>query len=148
MKYIEIQILSTDTEVINHYKKLETKESTDSGIDIVFPNDMTITNTCLIPLGIKCQLVSSSVHGYFLMPRSSIWKTPLRQCNSIGLIDFGYRGELCAPVDLHNNTEYTIKKGERLFQLVLPNAQPFKIKIVNELTETERGEGGFGSTGK
>jgi dUTP pyrophosphatase len=181
---LEIQILSDDQDVIQHYKKLESKTTTDSGLDIVFPNDMTIDKTTLIKLGIKCQLVSSTPHGYFLMPRSSIYKTPLRQSNSIGLIDYEYRGEICAAVDFYNSSDsllslfikkcdpllkivmsdltveriystlglsnvvnsYSVKKGERLFQLVMPDTKPFQIRIVNELTQTERGEGGFGST--
>jgi dUTP pyrophosphatase len=82
------------------------------------------------------------------MPRSSIAKTPLRQCNSIGLIDAGYRGEIMAAVDNIKNEAYTVEKGQRLFQLVAMDGSPIHFEIVDELTETTRGEGGFGSTGK
>ncbi len=159
MEVLEIKVLSTDKDVIEYYKGLEKLESTNSGIDIIFPEDMTITKSCIIPLNIKCQLISPYVHGYYLVPRSSIWKTPLRQANSVGIIDYEYRGVIGAAVDLHfqqssdnicveNSFQYTVKKRERLFQLVMPNLSPFKIRIVDELTETARGEGGFGSTGK
>ena len=82
------------------------------------------------------------------MPRSSIVKTPLRLCNSIGLIDAGYRGEIMAVVDNIKSELYTVEKGQRLFQLVAMDGSPINFQLVDELTETTRGEDGFGSTGK
>ena len=81
------------------------------------------------------------------MPRSSISKTPLRQCNSIGLIDAGYRGEIMAAVDNIKDKPFTLETGQRLFQLVAMDGSPIHFELVDELTETDRGEGGFGSTG-
>ena len=82
------------------------------------------------------------------MPRSSISKPPLRLCNSIGLIDAGYRGEIIAAVDNIKEQPYKINVGERLFQLVAMNGSKINFELVSELTETDRGTGGFGSTGK
>ena len=82
------------------------------------------------------------------MPRSSIAKTPLRLCNSIGLIDGGYRGEIMAAVDNIKDEDYKIEKGQRLFQLVAMDGSPVKFELVDKLTDTTRGEGGFGSTGE
>ena len=82
------------------------------------------------------------------MPRSSIAKTPLRLCNSIGLIDAGYRGEIKAVVDNIKSELYIVEKGQRLFQLVAMDGSPINFQLVDELTETTRGEDGFGSTGK
>ena len=82
------------------------------------------------------------------MPRSSISKTPLRLCNSIGLIDAGYRGEIIAAVDNIKKESYKINVGERLFQLVAMNGSKINFELVSKLTETDRGTGGFGSTGK
>ena len=81
-----------------------------------------------------------------LVPRSSISKTPLRMANSIGIIDAGYRGEIIAVVDNIKNEPYTIKEGERLFQLVAPSMLSIKANLVTTLTESTRGKGGFGST--
>jgi dUTP pyrophosphatase len=67
--------------------------------------------------------------------------------NSVGIIDAGYRGEICAMVRNCSNDLYTIKQGDRLFQLCSPDLKPLDIIIVNELSESERGIGGFGSTG-
>jgi dUTP pyrophosphatase len=119
----------------------------DSGLDIVFPKDVTIKSgeTVRIKLGIACEPLEKS--GYYLYPRSSISKTPLRLSNSVGIIDNSYRGELMVSVD-NIKHDYTIKAGERLFQLCAPDLGPIEFTIVDELTETVRGEGGFGSTGK
>jgi dUTP pyrophosphatase len=82
------------------------------------------------------------------MPRSSIAKTPLRLSNSIGLIDGGYRGEIMAAVDNIKTEDYTVEPGQRLFQLVAMDGAPIHFELVDALSETTRGEGGFGSTGK
>ena len=82
------------------------------------------------------------------MPRSSIAKTPLRLCNSIGLIDGGYRGEIMAVVDNIKKESYTLRPGQRLFQLVAMDGSPIHFELVDELTESTRGDGGFGSTGE
>ena len=86
--------------------------------------------------------------GYYLYPRSSFHKYNLVVANHIGIIDSGYRGHIMVPVDNISNEEYIIKPKERLFQLVHPSLKPISIEVVEELDETERGSGGFGSTGK
>ena len=83
-----------------------------------------------------------------LVPRSSISKTPLRMANSIGIIDAGYRGEIMAAVDNISDEDYMISPGDRLFQLVHPTLYPIHASVESNLSDTERGEGGFGSTGK
>ena len=82
-----------------------------------------------------------------MMPRSSISKTPLRLANSIGLIDGGYRGELIAFCDNITSESYNVEAGQRLFQIVAMDGTSLEIEIVSELSESSRGEGGFGSTG-
>lgn len=96
---------------------------------------------------------------YQLLPRSSTGaKTNLRLSNSVGVIDSGYRGELCALVDcfgdVHHSTHSTdqvrLEKGNRNFQLVAYNGYPIHVNLVedeSDLGGSERGEGGFGSTG-
>jgi dUTP pyrophosphatase len=68
--------------------------------------------------------------------------------NSIGLIDGGYRGEIMAVCDNIKEIEFSIKKGDRLFQLVSWDMSPINFEIVDSLSSTERGCGGFGSTGR
>jgi len=120
----------------------------DAGLDVYIIEEQTIEpkETTLIHLQVACEPVNG--RPYLLMPRSSIAKTPLRMCNSIGLIDGGYRGEIMAVVDNIKEQSYTIKPGQRLFQIVGMDGSPIHFKLVNELSETTRGESGFGSTGK
>ena len=108
----------------------------DAGLDLYILEDQTFIpgETKLIKLGISCE--QEDGWAYFLLPRSSISKTPLRLANSIGLIDGGYRGEIMAPCDNIKDFEYKVEKGQRLFQLVAANCSPISYKIVDELSET------------
>ena len=120
----------------------------DSGIDLFVISEQTIEagETTLIHLGIACENTENK--PYLLMPRSSIAKTPLRLSNSIGLIDSGYRGEIMAAIDNIKKEDYTVDPGQRLFQLVAMDGAPIHFELVDELSDTSRGSGGFGSTGK
>ena len=119
----------------------------DAGLDLYVLQDDTFKagETKKIKLGISCE--SQDGKGYFLFPRSSISKTPLRMAKSIGLIDAGYRGEIMAVCDNIKDYDFSIKKGDRLFQLVSSDLSDIEFTIVNELSDTTRGTGGFGSTG-
>ena len=120
----------------------------DAGLDLYILDDLLFqpNETKLIKLGISCE--PSDGRAYYLFPRSSISKTPLRLSNSIGLIDGGYRGEIMASCDNIKDFDYTVKEGQRLFQLVSSNSSVINYKLVKELQDSSRGEGGFGSTGK
>lgn len=84
-----------------------------------------------------------------IIPRSSIGaKTPFRLSNSVGLIDSGYRGELGVLYDNTSDNDTFIKQGERIAQLLVMPSYRFKAKVVESLENSERGSGGFGSTGK
>lgn len=101
----------------------------------------------LIPTGLKIELE----HGYEaqVRPRSGLSiKHGITLINCIGTIDEDYRGEVCIPVVNISNEEYTIQPDERIAQMVIAKYEQAKIEVVTELTETVRGEGGFGSTGK
>ena len=101
----------------------------------------------LIPTGLKIELE----HGYEaqIRPRSGLSiKHGISLINCVGTIDEDYRGEVCVPVVNISNEEYTIQPDERIAQMIIARVEQAKIKVVTELTETARGEGGFGSTGK
>jgi len=100
--------------------------------------------------------------GFYMYPRSSLSKTKLRLANSVGIIDSGYRGNLIGMFDVVNIDEeqkqnrekdydYCAKVNDRLVQICAPGLLPIYVEIVNSLyelgNETERGSGGFGSTG-
>lgn len=101
----------------------------------------------LVPTGIKIELE----HGYEaqVRPRSGLSiKHGITLINCVGTVDEDYRGELCVPVVNLSNEEYTIQPQERIAQMVIARVEQAKIEVVTELSDTERGEGGFGSTGK
>ena len=120
----------------------------DAGLDLYVLDDMTFFpgDTKKIKLGIACEPVDGK--AYYLFPRSSITKTPLRMANSIGLIDGGYRGEIMAVCDNIKDFEYNLVAGTRLFQIVSSDSSPISYDLVDELSNSSRGEGGFGSTGE
>ena len=119
----------------------------DAGLDLYVLEDIHFAEgeTKTIKLGISCEPEDGK--AYYLFPRSSISKTPLRMANSIGLIDGGYRGEIMAVCDNIKEKEYTVEKGQRLFQLVATDSSPIEYELVDSLEMTTRGVGGFGSTG-
>ena len=81
-------------------------------------------------------------------PRSSIWKTGMVLANSCGTVDYGYTGEVCAFFYhvMPNMPKY--EPGDRVAQMKIGFTVPIEFAEVEELDETERGDGGFGSTGK
>lgn len=135
-------------EVKNIYQEHDHFHDGDAGLDLFIIHEQTINagESAFIHLQIAC--ANKENKPYLLLPRSSISKTPLRLSNSIGLIDAGYRGEIIAAVDNIKNFPYKLEAGQRLFQLVAMDGSPIHFKIVDELSETSRGSGGFGSTGE
>lgn len=148
----------------------------DAGFDLICPNMMCAVagKTTKINHRVRCSMskvennivwvgmidgalgvlpsVPAAPVGYYLYPRSSTGtKTPLRLANSVGIIDSGYRGDLIAAFDNWQGDDYVVDKGHRVVQLCPPDMSfPIYVVIVNdlqELGETSRGTGGFGSTG-
>jgi dUTP pyrophosphatase len=146
------------------YEKHSVMYKEDSGLDLFIVHNEVIKagETVLVDLGIKAQLRSfewrmsrwfknKSVwryHSYLLFPRSSIYKSPLRMANSIGLIDAGYLGNI--KVALHNTSQvdYEIWRGERFVQFVRHDLGGIKFDLVDRLRSTDRNSGGFGSSGR
>ena len=120
----------------------------DSGLDIYIIENQIINpgETIRLKLGISCENLDAK--SYFLMPRSSLSKTPLRLANSVGLIDAGYRGEIMAAVDNIKDFAYEVEIGQRLFQIVAMDGSAIHFELGDHLSETTRGAAGFGSTGK
>ena len=97
--------------------------------------------------GVKIQLPEGWLA--LIIPRSSIGaKTPLRLSNSVGLIDSGYRGELGILYDNISDEEYTVNAGDRIAQLLVMPSYRFQAKVVDILADSDRGETGFGDSGK
>lgn len=147
------------------------RNNDNAGVDLYCVRDQWVENlnvATLLDLGVKARMTKhwlSCQYGisiersekchFWLAPRSSIWKSGVRQANSLGVIDRSYRGVLMGAVlsNMHPSTitPQKIKAGTRLFQVLAPDMgwiSRIVLKPLSELDETERGDGGFGSTGR
>ena len=135
-----------------HNKNLpEYKTEGAAGMDLCAAIDGPVTlnplERTLVPTGIKIELE----HGYEaqIRPRSGLSiKHGISLINCVGTIDEDYRGEVCVPVVNLSNETYTIEPQERIAQMIIARVEQAKIEVVTELTDTVRGAGGFGSTGR
>ena len=101
----------------------------------------------LVPTGLKMELPKGFEAQ--VRPRSGMSiKHGITLINCVGTIDEDYRGEVCVPVVNLSNEAYTIQPDERIAQMIIAKYEQAKIEVVTKLSETERGTGGFGSTGK
>jgi dUTP pyrophosphatase len=139
---VKIKKLDSDA-VIPTYAK-----SGDAGMDLVATNILSNTTFDITyALGIALEIPKGFVGLIF--PRSSIRKYELTLSNSVGVIDSGYRGELQATFKKTNGLDsLSYNVGDRIAQIMIIPHPTIEFEEVNELNNTERGEGGFGSTGK
>ena len=135
--------------LINEYAQLPTRGSKDAaGLDLYCPFQIKVPadSQKKIPLGIAVEIPKG--HMGLLVPRSSMSKTPLRCANSVGIIDADYRGELSIAYENISCSDYTIFRGDRIAQLIIVPIAIVDVEEAQTLSETERGDGGYGSTGK
>lgn len=139
-------IVDAAPEAANFYKE-RVNLGDDSGFDLFVTEAIMVPPRSQVTLDFKivCEKLGSG--GYYLYPRSSISKTPLRLANSVGIIDAGYRGSIMAKVDNISDEAYVVRPGDRLFQICMPSLESFFVKFGAVSRDTERGTGGFGSTG-
>jgi dUTP pyrophosphatase len=151
----------------NHNNGIMNDVFPNSGFDLFIPNTVVFDEDIkskFIDLKVKAEMVyidkkfnSHQTCAYTVHPRSSMSKTPLMLANHTGIIDAGYRGNLIGAVrwlknvenNNDNNREYVLEKHTRLLQVCHPTLCPIFVYLAEErdLTTTERGSGGFGSTG-
>lgn len=191
---LEIKVVNDDDEgtlksmyekaAEKHNEKMISGTHFDSGFDIFCPEQLMLPADSIgakVDMGIQCAAYLGGMDAehfrpspYYMYPRSSISKTPLRLANSVGIIDSGYRGNLIGMFDkllvtyqnrrywqkengepaykttnplVGEDNSYTIEKHQRLLQICAPNLGRIYVEVVDELDNTERGDGGFGSTG-
>ncbi len=120
----------------------------DAGMDLVATQILSNT-TFDVSYGTGIALEIPEGFVGLVFPRSSIRKYELALSNSVGVIDSGYRGEIQATFKKTNGLDsLAYKVGDRIAQIMIIPYPPIEFEEVNELNNTERGEGGFGSTGK
>ena len=123
--------------------------NTDAGYDLTATRITTELNECgQLVIVYHTDLAVEIPEGYagFLFPRSSVSKKSLRLSNCVGVIDAGYRGEIMAKFNSTTDVVPAVyKEGEKIAQLVIIKVESITFEEA-ELEDTERGEGGFGST--
>ena len=120
----------------------------DEDADILLEEDTVLRQMWQIDLGCNSVKKRRAILSIDFRPRSSIYKTGMVLCNSCGTVDRDYTGEVCAFFYhvMPNMPKYEV--GDRVAQMKIGFTLPMEFVEVEELGETERGDGGFGSTGK
>jgi dUTP pyrophosphatase len=138
-----------------HFKKLDSKAQKpkfgkpgDAGADLVATSvDFSRKNQVVYGTGLAVEIPEGMVGLIF--PRSSVRNYDLSMSNSVGVIDSGYRGEIIVTFNVLNlhTVENSYQVGDRIAQLVIVPVPLTNYVEVDELSETERGQDGHGSTG-
>lgn len=119
----------------------------DAGLDLV--STRKEENNLYVEYGTSLAVAIPEGYVGLLFPRSSISKYHLTMANSVGVIDSGYRGEICVRFKktIDNSYERVYDSGDKVAQLVIIPYPKVEFNVVDNLDETERGSGGFGSSG-
>jgi dUTP pyrophosphatase len=123
----------------------------DAGADLVAREDVVLAaggGRALVPTGVAVAIPEG--YAGFVLPRSGLAVAHgVTVLNSPGLVDCGYRGELrVALVNTAATGDYLVRRGDRIAQLVVQRVEAATFVEVGELPPSERGEGGFGHTGR
>ena len=114
----------------------------NAGPDVIIPAEQTVK----VGTGIAIELPEGTFGGVF--PRSGLaTKHGLAPANKVGVVDSDYRGEVIVALHNHSTNDVGITHGERIAQLIVIPYMSVDMNVVDELSDTDRGEGGFGSTG-
>ena len=128
----------------------EYESKSAAGMDIRAALETTVTlkpgERTLIPTGLQMSIPDGFEAQ--IRPRSGLAiRNGITMLNSPGTIDADYRGEVKVIAINHSNEAFTVEHGDRIAQMVIAPVTQFPVKEVNDLSSTDRGEGGFGSTG-
>jgi dUTP pyrophosphatase len=141
--------------IIAHNLHITSDSFPNSGFDIftpelcIFQPNNTFSSKMVDFEIIAVMQYEDNPSAFLLCPRSSIAKTPLMLANHVGIIDSGYRGNIKGAFrNLDANSEYVVEKHTRLLQICHPSLCPIRVELCDSISNTSRGGGGFGSTGK
>ena len=151
MEGITIKYVKTSIEKESMSKIPEYATAGSAGMDLsaCISEDITIKpgEVVKVNTGIAIQISDRGIGG-FVFPRSGLSsKYGISLVNCVGVIDSDYTGEIICPVINHGSSDYTIKPGDRIAQIVFMPVLNVKFEETDKLTVTDRGPGGFGSTG-
>lgn len=147
-----LQIRVLDPRIGSEYPLPQYATSGSAGVDlracIDAPLELKPGDTQLIPSGIAIYL-QDSAYAAIVLPRSGLGhKHGIVLGNLVGLIDSDYQGQIFVSCWNRGQTTFTIQPGERIAQLVVVPVLQVEFDVVNEFVATERGAGGFGSSGR
>ena len=113
------------------------------------PLEIPSGSTVKIPTGISAELEGTKDAVLLIYARSSLaTKFGIAPANCVGVVDWDYRGELIVALKNSSHKTYTVNHGDRIAQLVIAPVFTPEVEVRDELSLTDRGSGGFGSTGK
>lgn len=120
--------------------------ATDAGLDLLSPIDVVVPagGSAIIDTGVHIELPNGTAG--FLKSKSGL--NVKHGITSEGVIDVGYTGSIVCKIYNLSNDDYKVKRGDKITQLVIVKIETPSLKVVDKFNETERGEGGFGSTGR
>ena len=152
LKHVKMKFMIKQTDEALDLPLPTRQSSASAGLDLVSRVNAVIKKgeRALIPTGIKIALP----FGYEaqIRPRSGLAvKHGVTVLNSPGTVDADYRGEVCALLINHGGEDFVINRGDRIAQMVIAKVEMVEFEIVKdgeELPESDRGDGGFGSTGR
>lgn len=119
----------------------------DAGLDLVATSKEYDAKSGCIVFGTGLAMEIPEGYVGLIFPRSSIYKTGLMLSNCVGVIDSGYRGEVKAMFHTYSRPKKNYEVGDRIMQLIVMPYPKVVLEEVSELSDSERGVGGFGSTG-
>jgi dUTP pyrophosphatase len=120
----------------------------DAGLDICSAEDVTLEPGERALIGTGFAMALPEGYAAFVQPRSGLAaRSGISIVNTPGLIDCHYRGEVKVILVNLGREAFAVKRGDRIAQMVIQRVERARVSIVDELDETKRGEGGFGSTG-
>ena len=135
------------------FKKLTTTAITptrgspnSAGLDLYADADVLVSSGASVMLGTGIAVEIPANHVGLVCIRSSLGKAGVGLTNSVGVIDSDYRGEIM--LSLASTSGHYIRRGERVAQLIIMPVVPVEMIEVDALSTTDRGAGGFGSTGR
>jgi len=148
----QLQVRVLDPRIGNEIPMPEYATSGSAGLDLRAALDAPLTlnpgETQLIPTGLSIYLEDPSIAA-MILPRSGLGhKHGIVLGNLVGLIDSDYQGELMVSCWNRGQQAFTIEVGERLAQLIIVPVVQAEFNIVEEFKATDRGEGGFGHSGR
>jgi dUTP pyrophosphatase len=121
----------------------------DGGVDLYARDDVTLDAGARFPVPTGISVAIPAGHAGFVVPRSGLAANHgIGVANGPGLVDSGYRGEIKVILINHSETDFKVLRGDRIAQLVVVKLPEYELIEADELPESDRGQRGFGSSGR